>query len=172
MLACLLGRRNSLAGLLVRVVGVVRWVVAIDNAGKMRRGRPFGPDNPPPGKGRPKGSRNRTTILCQDLLDGQAAGVMAKAVELALAGDPVALRLVVDRIYPRGSARPVGVAVPHVRQPADLVEALSVVIDCAAGGQLSLAEAQAFAGLLDLQRKAIETHDLAVRVQLLERVKS
>lgn len=32
-------------------------------AGKIENLKPFGPDNPPPGKGRPKGSPNRATVF-------------------------------------------------------------------------------------------------------------
>jgi hypothetical protein len=105
-----------------------------------------------------------------DLLDGEGEAVMAKAVEMAKAGDPVALRLVVDRIYPRGCSRPVA-GIPELSKPLDLVDAIAAVIRSAARGEISLGEAQQFAGLLDVQRKVIETQDLAVRIGLLEEVR-
>src|SRR5687768_12762239 len=60
----------------------------------------FRPGNP----GRPRGCRNRATLAALALLEGEAEALTRKAVELALAGDTVALRLVLDRLLPK--ARP------------------------------------------------------------------
>ena len=50
--------------------------------------------------GRPKGVRNRATIAAEVLLDGEAESLVRKAVELALAGAVVALKLCLDRVLP------------------------------------------------------------------------
>ena len=64
-----------------------------------RRGRPgaFRRGNP----GRPRGARNKSTLAAMALLEGEAEALTRKAVELALGGDTVALKLVLDRILPR-----------------------------------------------------------------------
>src|ERR1700719_2252222 len=62
------------------------------------RGRAFEKGRPGnPGR-RPRGSVNRSTRAAMLLLDGEAEALTRKAVELALAGDPVALRLCLERI--------------------------------------------------------------------------
>ena len=43
--------------------------------------------------GKPKGTRNATTLALEALLDGQASALTQKAINLALAGDMAALRL-------------------------------------------------------------------------------
>ncbi len=43
--------------------------------------------------GRPKGARNKTTIAVEALLEGEAEALTRKAIERALAGDSVALRI-------------------------------------------------------------------------------
>lgn len=48
--------------------------------------------------GRPKGSRNRTTLLADALSEGQQEALVRKLVDDALAGDRVLLRFCVDRI--------------------------------------------------------------------------
>ncbi len=55
------------------------------------RGSPFQPGNTY-GKGRLAGSRNKATIALQALLEGEAEGIMRKAVEMALQGDTTALQ--------------------------------------------------------------------------------
>ena len=44
-------------------------------------------------RGRPAGSRNNATLACEALLEGQAEALTQKAVEMALAGDTVALKI-------------------------------------------------------------------------------
>ncbi len=66
------------------------------------RGRPFAKGRSGNPGGRPRGSINRSTRAAQLLLDGEATALSRKAVELALAGDPTALRLCLDRtVAPR-----------------------------------------------------------------------
>lgn len=60
-------------------------------------------------------------------------------------------------------------ALPAVKAPADLPVALSAVVAAAAGGVLTIDEAQGLAGLLELNRRAIETADHEQRLAALER---
>jgi hypothetical protein len=50
--------------------------------------------------GRPVGSRHKTTLAIEALLEGEAEGLTRKAIEMALSGDMIALRLCLDRIAP------------------------------------------------------------------------
>jgi hypothetical protein len=45
-------------------------------------------------------------LACEALLDGQAEALTQKAIQLALGGDTVALRLCLERIYPQRKDRP------------------------------------------------------------------
>lgn len=134
---------------------------------KRERGR-FAPGTSGNPAGKPKGARNRATLAALQLLDGDAEGIVAKAVELAKKGEPVALRLCIERLIPVMRGAVVELALPEVRRASDVLDACAAVIAAAAEGRISLREAQEFLGLLDTQRRAIETHDLAVRVELLE----
>ena len=125
--------------------------------------RPGQSGNP---KGRPRGSRNRATLLAQELLGDEGETIMRKAIDLARKGDKVALKLCLERIVPR-PGRTVEIDLPAVKKADDLVAACAA-IDAAAAGQLTLQEAREFMELLDAKRKAIETQDLVVRIELLE----
>ena len=65
---------------------------AANTAGK-QRGKPFQKGESGNPDGRPKGSRNATTLALEILLDGQAAALTQKAIDLALTGEMAALRL-------------------------------------------------------------------------------
>lgn len=128
------------------------------------RGRPFGPGNP----GKPKGARSRATMAAEALLDGEAEGLTRKAVELALAGDTVALRLCLERLVPPRKDRPIVFDLPVIGSAADHPTALAAVLAAVAAGELTPAEAEAFAGIMDHHRRAIETGELADRLAALE----
>jgi len=51
-------------------------------------------------KGRPRGCRNRASVLMKDLLDARAKARTEKAIKMALTGDVFALRLCLDRMMP------------------------------------------------------------------------
>ena len=51
-------------------------------------------------KGRPRGSRNASTMAAEMLLQGEAEAITRKCVERAITGDPTALRLCLSRILP------------------------------------------------------------------------
>src|SRR5215475_9848913 len=68
-----------------------------------RRFRPGVSGNP---AGRPKGARNKSTLAAEALLDGEAEALTRKAVEMALGGDTVALRLCLERLVPPRKDRP------------------------------------------------------------------
>src|SRR5688572_12089727 len=67
---------------------------------RSRRPGTFQPGNP----GRRPGVRNRATMAAMALLEGETEAITRKAVELAKAGDTVALKLVLERLLPRSRA--------------------------------------------------------------------
>src|SRR5687767_7129662 len=93
----------------------------------------FRPGNP----GRPKGCRNRATLAALALLEGEAEALARKAVELALAGDTVALKLALDRLLPKGRA--VRLDLP-LRTLADLDQATEAISGALAEGTVTLDE--------------------------------
>jgi hypothetical protein len=134
------------------------------------RGRPFekGQSGNPAGK--PKGTRNRATVMAEALLNGNAEALANKAVELALDGDVTALRLCLDRSIPRRRDRVVQFELPPIRCAADAVTAYDAVMTAVADGTLTPAEAAEFARLIEGTVHAIEVADveLVVRMRTIE----
>jgi hypothetical protein len=120
---------------------------ARDRSGRFRRGSSGNP------AGRPRGSVNRSTRAAMQLLDGEAEALTRKAVELALAGDPVALRLCLDRILGVRRGRPVELfgelALPPLANARDLAAAMSSVAAAATQGAITPDEAVALAQMVE-----------------------
>ena len=133
------------------------------NAGETR-GRPFEPGNP----GRPQGARNKVTRAIEDLLDGEAEALTRKAIDMALGGDTTAMRLCLERLCPSRKDRHIIARVPPIKTPADVVKAAAAVLRVVVTGEITPSEGQALAGLIETQRRTLETEDHERRLAALE----
>ena len=84
---------------------------------------PFEPGKSGNPAGKLKGTRNRTTLAVEALLDGEAETLTRKAIELAKRGDLAALRVCLDRIVPPRKDRPVKFELPPISSAADAAKA-------------------------------------------------
>lgn len=114
------------------------------------------------------GSRHHVTRAVEALLEGQHEALTAKAIEKALKGDMIALRLCLDRIAPARKDSPVAMALPPVRSAADAVAASAAVLEAVAAGDVTPDEAGRIMALLAAHRGIIETADLEARIAALE----
>ena len=131
------------------------------------RGRPFQLGNKY-GRGRPPGSRNKTTRVYQDKLDSHGENLINRCVYLAHQGHPAALRLCMERLMPARRQRTVQFKVPPVKTLADVDAASESVVSDVARGRLTPAEGQAISGLLEGRRRVIETQEMEERIRALE----
>lgn len=118
--------------------------------------------------GRPKGARNRTTQAVMALLDGEAEALSRKAVEMALAGDSVALRLCLDRLAPPRKDSPVQFALPQMTCAHDAAEAAGTVLQAVSEGDLTPTEGAQVMTLVDSYRRTLEVTELEARMAALE----
>ena len=140
-----------------------------DNTANKQRGRPFNKGESGNPTGRPIGSRNKTTLALESLLNGQAQELTQKAIDLALEGDRYALRLVLERIIPPSKSRPIQFELPPVKTASDVAAAQGAVISAMSEGNLTPDEAHIVSGILEGRRKSIETIELEDRVIELEK---
>jgi hypothetical protein len=68
--------------------------------------------------GRPRGSRNKTTMLMQNLLEDEAEAIARKAIEMAKAGDMAAIRVCMDRLAPARRGAAISCELPPVETAA------------------------------------------------------
>src|SRR3954468_373280 len=141
------------------------------NAGRKQdtRFKPGQSGNP---AGKAKAPRHRATLAAEALLDGEVEAITRTAVELAKAGDTVALRLCLDRIAPPRRDRPVTFALRPIETTADLPKASGALLEAVASGELTPSEAAELGKLVEAHVRAIEVTDIAARVEALERMGS
>jgi len=111
--------------------------------------------------GRPKGSRNNATLAAEALLAGEAEKLTRKCIDLALDGDPIALRLCMERIYPARKDRPVEFALPPINTARDAADVMSSVMNAVAAGQLTPADASELSKVVACTVKSFEAAEFA-----------
>jgi hypothetical protein len=120
--------------------------------------------------GKPKGTRNKSTLAALAMFDGESEALTRKAIELALEGDTVALRLCLERIAPPLKERPIGAFnLPQLDSQSDVLTALKVVAQNLSQGELLPSESVSICRVLEQYRKHYETTELAARLIALER---
>ncbi len=128
------------------------------------RGKPFEPGNP----GRRHGARHKITRAIEELLEGEHEALTRKAIEMALEGDMVALRLCLDRIAPARKDSPVSIPLPSVKTATEAVAASVVVLEAMASGEVTPEEAGRIIALLVSHKAILEAGELEARVAALE----
>ncbi len=113
--------------------------------------------------GRPVGSRNKATLLAEQLLEGEAPHLIRKAFELATAGNVQALRLCLDRAYPIPKERRIDLELPVARNVLELEASFQCVLAAAAEGRITLAEAREWLELLKSQTQMFELMEIERR---------
>ena len=127
------------------------------------RGRPFEKGRSGNPGGRRRGSRNKATLAAAALLAGESEALTRKAVEMALGGDPTAMRLCIERVLPPCRERTVKFSLPPIEpartgkrcgpSPHDVSLAMDAVTSALARGEITPGEAE----VVDTFVRAIET---------------
>lgn len=128
----------------------------------------FAPGNP----GKPIGARHRSTIAAESLFDGDAERLTRKAIEMALGGDTIALRLCIDRIAPPRRDRHVVFPLPAIEKASDAVKAFGAIISAVSRGGLTPSEALSLSNLIDCFTRAVEASDFDARLSVLEKTRA
>ena len=118
--------------------------------------------------GRRRGVRNKNTLAIEAMLQKDSKAITRKAVELALEGDLVAIRLCMDRILPVRRDRHVSFALPKLETPADAMQAVSAIADAVAEGELTPLEAGELSKVIDGFSRVFEAVTFEQRLTNLE----
>jgi hypothetical protein len=131
------------------------------------RGRPFAAGNP----GRPRGAKNKTTIMLEQLNEGHAEQLINKTIELAMEGNVRCLGMLLDRIWPARKSAPIALEFPPIKSPEDVLAAVAALWTEVGYGRVSPEEALALSQVAQQSMKAIEQQDVLKRLEDLEKEK-
>jgi hypothetical protein len=91
-----------------------------------------------------KGSRNKVTLAIENLFEGEGETIARKAIEIALAGDPQMMRLVLERVVPIRKGR----AIPQIEVQVGESK-FDAILRSVLEGELTPDEGQSVLGLIE-----------------------
>lgn len=131
--------------------------------GRFRKGESGNP------AGKPKGTRNRVTMLRADLVQADTVKSIAqKLVDAALEGDVQAAVAVLDRVWPK--LRPIAAPVEFPLPEGTLADQGRAVMQAVSEGRLSPDVGERLIVALGAMARLVEIDELAARVAALERI--
>jgi hypothetical protein len=116
-------------------------------------------------KGRPRGAKSKAASLRQRIVE-EAPGIIDKLIESARGGDMQSIRLLLERALP--PLRPEDGKILFDLPAGSLAEQGEAIIQAAARGQLSPAQANAMTTALNSLVRIIEVSELEARIRALE----
>lgn len=136
--------------------------VAIQETRRFKKGRSGNPD------GRPKGALNKTTLVARMLLENELTDICKTVVQMAKEGNLQAIKIVLDRVLPPRRDLPVTIQFPSINGSQDLLAAASSVTNAVTSGEISPAEGEAIAKILDTHARVLELSEVEARLKALE----
>jgi hypothetical protein len=118
--------------------------------------------------GRPRGARNRRTLVAESMLDRDGPAILETLVELAKEGDIAAIRMCIERIFPRPRGRPVAFDLPPMGTTTDAVAAMGAVVQAIGEGELSAEEGADLAKVVASFSQTVATADMEQRLRQVE----
>lgn len=120
------------------------------------------------GRGRPKGSHNKSTVAAQRLLNECSGMLVRKCIADAMKGDKGSMRLCMERVLPPQKEQFVNLKLPSIITAAGVASAVDTVVQAVTHAKLTPGAGQKLSDMLEDRRRAIETQEHEARLQVLE----
>jgi Family of unknown function (DUF5681) len=117
--------------------------------------------------GRPPGSRNKATILAESMFQGEAEAIIRLAIDKAKQGDMTAIRLCLERVFPRLRDRATLFDLPPINGAPEALAAMTTIVAGVRGGDLTAAEGSDLSKLVDHYLRALEAKDFEHRLEVM-----
>jgi len=134
--------------------------------GKFKKGTSGNPN------GRPLGTRNRATLLAEQLLEGEAEQLISQVITLAKKGNLPALRLCLERLIPARKERSIEIELKPAQNVGDIAGNYRSILAAISEGRITPGEAHALVEILSNQARLFESVDLELRIQKLAEFKT
>lgn len=123
--------------------------------------------------GRQKGTLNRATAEVRELAGKHGPDAIEELARLAKEATNetariAAIRELLKRAYGDSNSVPIELALPDTSTPKGVIDALAVIVAAVSRGEITPEAGRDLSAMIETQRRAIETHDIAERLAKLE----
>jgi hypothetical protein len=118
--------------------------------------------------GRPKGSRNKRTLLAERMFQDEADEIIRACIEGAKKREPVALKLAIERLVPVRRGLPIKFRLPDVASLADANKALAAILKATSRGELNVDECSALCRAISVKLESTAIAELEARLKSIE----
>jgi hypothetical protein len=118
--------------------------------------------------GRPKGSRNKITLLAQAMVEAEGPELIRTFIDGTKAQRPVPQKITGGVLFPPHRYRPVEIDLPETDTPAGVAAAQSALVRHVAEGEICPEQGAQVSRMLEATLRALEVADLDGRVRRLE----
>lgn len=119
-------------------------------------------------KGRPRGSRHKSLLLIEQMIDEQAKDICQIVIDAAKGGDLQAAKILIDRMIPPKKDRPINLELPQLESLSDVLKANSLILNAASSGEITPLEAESLLKITEAFNKTFEILELETRLKALE----
>ncbi len=143
---------------------------ASEKTAKKQSGKRFKPGESGNPSGRPRGARNKASVMAQRLMEDQTEAVVQTVVNAALTGDMSACKLIVERLLPPVKERPIDA---DLKLPANIDaenagQVFGEIFRAVSGGRIYPGEGDMLVKMLRSYLEAHEYQQIAERIAELE----
>ena len=107
-------------------------------------------------------------MVAKKLLGREAGNIIRKLIEMALDGDSAAMRLCMERIYPKPKDAAIKATLPEINQFSDIPVAIGQIFQMIGGGHFTIEQGKALASIVASQGNILEMAELEKRLSALE----
>lgn len=139
-----------------------------ENAEKMQTSNRFQKGQSGNPKGKIKGTKNKATRFIDSLMQSELNNISQKLIELAVAGNLQAIKLVLDRVMPAKTSRSIEIEIPKIENTTDALQAISTVIHAVGQGELTPNEGEAITKIIQSFTQTLQSYEFDQRLSTLE----
>ena len=119
-------------------------------------------------RGKPKGSRNKSTLAAEALLEGSLEKICKKVEEEALNGNMQAAKMILERFLPPRKDRCIEINLPLIDTFEDVLYAVGCIVNAVGKGKITPSEGELLARMVESYSKALEASQFESRLKNLE----